>query len=51
MKKITQNDIIKMDRAARRSIDIELGLNRSHHRIFLSKKAYNRKRKNYVEEF
>ena len=51
MKKITQNDIIKMDRAARRSIDIELGLNRSHHRIFLSKKAYNRKRKIYVEDF
>jgi len=51
-KKISLSDIILMDRAARRIIDIELGINRSSHRIHLSKKSYKRKPKhNYEESF
>jgi hypothetical protein len=44
-KKITLADIILMDRAARRNIDIELGLNKSTHRVHRSKKSYTRKSK------
>jgi hypothetical protein len=50
MKKITKFDILNMDRAARRSIDIELGINRSSHRIHQSKKSYTRKIKHKYEE-
>jgi hypothetical protein len=50
MKKITLADIIRMDRSARRIIEIESGMNKSTHRIHRSKKSYTRKEKYKYEK-
>ena len=47
----SSNDIIKMNKTVKRSIEIENGSNFNSHRIHKNKKAYNRKEKykeNYV---
>ncbi len=50
MKKITLADIILMDRAARRIVEIEFGMNKSMNRVHRSKKTYTRKEKHKYEK-
>lgn len=40
--KITKDDFLKIERAARREAEIEFGLRINHKRVHKSKKAYNR---------
>jgi len=40
--KITKEQILVIERAARRNVEIELGLRVNHHKVHTSKKWYNR---------
>lgn len=42
-KKITSEQLLTIDRAISRNIEIESGLRINHHRVFKSKKTYSRK--------
>lgn len=40
--KITKEQILVIERAARRTVEIEFGLRVNHHKVHKSKKSYNR---------
>jgi len=40
--KITREQVLKMERAISRNIELENGMRINHHKVHKSKKAYNR---------
>lgn len=49
--KITKEQMLKIDRAARREAEIEFGLRINHHKVHKSKKSYNRQESKKVANF
>jgi hypothetical protein len=49
--KISKEQILKIEAAARREADIEFGLNFNRHRVHKSKKLYSRKGKGNKIEY
>ena len=49
--KITKEQMLKIERAARREAEIEFGLRVNHHKVHKSKKAYNRQESKKLANF
>ena len=50
-KKITKEQILKMERAISRNIEIESGMRINHNKVHKSKKAYSRQENKKISNF